>query len=250
MLEAEAPLSNVTALLQLLPKDYATGVCYNLLKLLKRIDHLQFTINHLLQITNEETELLKNIRISLKILSVFPQQYQDQLWCLITEPLNIIEVLVMNTKLDKLSHVLELIQVDLKNSENEENVLRRENIDELLRNYAEKSLDFRLAMQAGPRIQTPESKLLESLDSISFISDRKKFIMPAEVPDRSEWISNSDVRSKNNSSKTNYKHFLRCYRCQIACAANRVFSPCLTDATIVEDVVELCVTIALLRECW
>lgn len=192
--EAEAPLSKVTLLLQELPKDHAVGVCYNLLKMLKKLDHLQFTIDYLLQITNEETELLKNIRISLKVLSVFPQQYQDQLWCLITEPLNIIEVLVMNTKLDKLSQVLELIHVDLKNSENDENVLSRENIDELLRNYAEKSLEFRVAIHTGQRIQTPESKLLESLDSISFISDRKRFVIPAEVPDRNEWISNNEVR--------------------------------------------------------
>lgn len=192
--EAEAPLSNITELLQMLPKDHAVGVCYNLLKMLKKLDHLQFTIDYLLEITNEETELLKNIRISLKILSVFPQQYQDQLWCLITEPLSIIEILVMNTKLDKLSQVLELIEVDLKNSENDETVLRRENIDVLLRNYAEKSLDFRVALQTGQRMQTPESKLLESLDSISFISDRKKFVMPTEVPDRSEWVK--EVRQR------------------------------------------------------
>lgn len=146
----------------------------------------------MLEITNEETELLKNIRISLKILSVFPQQHQDQLWCLITEPLSIIEMLVMNTKLDKLSQVLELIQVDLKNSENDENVLRRENIDNLLRNYAEKSLDFRVAIQTGQRMQTPEAAA-ESLDSINFISDRKRFVMPSEVPDRGEWIANNEV---------------------------------------------------------
>lgn len=193
--EQEDPSEKILELLQYLPPDHAQGVCYNLLKVLKKMKHLQFILDYLLQITEEETDLLKNVKMSLKILSLFNQQFQDQMWCLITVPLEILEVLVMNMKLDKLEEALGLIGDDLRREGFKEKILGRKEIDDMLRIYAEKSLDFRVIVNPSPKLLIPTvSKLMESLDSFSLTSMSRRFVIPAQVPSKSEWVSNNEVR--------------------------------------------------------
>ncbi|KAJ8964677.1 hypothetical protein NQ314_004709 [Rhamnusium bicolor] len=140
----------VKMLLNTLPYKHSINICYNLLKLLKNLDSLQFVVDYLLN--NVTNDLLKNVQISLKMLSAFTQSEQEQLLCLIYKPINIIETLVMNTKLEKLSTVLNILKSEISHTECNENKLCIEKIDEVLRNYAEKSLDFRVITQPNPRL--------------------------------------------------------------------------------------------------
>lgn len=204
------PFGRIENILNALPSSIAAGVCYSLLKRLKNIGHHQNVVAYLLKIIDSENDILKNIQISLKIISNFPLEEQDQLWCLITSPLSILEVLVMNTKLDRLGVVLEPIRADLKSNENEENVISTHNIDEMLRSYAEKSLDFRVVLYPIAR----HEKILESFDSGTVIPEKRKFVMPAKVPSKEEWISNNEVTVCMCCLKTNFSMFSRRHHCR------------------------------------
>lgn len=193
LFDANLPLKKITKLFDKLPTSQVIEICQNLIKLLRKLEYLQFVTDVLLKISKEDVEELLNIKICLKILSQISQQDQDHLWCLICEPLSIIEVFLMNTKLDKLGQIIEYIKPDLINNEYDDNVISIEKIDEVLRRYAEKSLDFRVITQPNPKFPTPESKLMQSLDSL-IISNKKDFVMPDSVPNKLEWIENNEVR--------------------------------------------------------
>lgn len=213
--------------------------------------HLQFILDYLLQITEEETDLLKNIKMSLKILSLFNQQFQDQMWCLITAPLEILEVLVMNMKLDKLEEALGLIGSDLRRDGFEEKILGRKEIDDMLRVYAEKSLDFRVIVNPSPKLLIPtESKLMESLDSFSLASMSRRFVMPAQVPSKSEWVSNNEVRGVLMIGWRVWKSLSARCRFWSVCVVSRVRFRCSTGGTTAEDVEGWFVQIARQRGCW
>lgn len=247
----EDPPEKILELLQLLPPDHAQGVCYNLLKVLKKMKHLQFILDYLLQITEEETDLLKNVKMSLKILSLFNQQFQDQMWCLITIPLEILEVLVMNMKLDKLEEALVLIGGDLRREGFEEKILGRKEIDDMLRVYAEKSLDFRVIVNPSPKLLIPaESKLMESLDSFSLASASRRFVLPTQVPSKAEWVSNNEVGVVDFSFMGIRDGNWFVCRCLNACAASRALFPCSTGGIIVEGVGEWFAQIVQQKGCW
>lgn len=192
LFDANLPLKKIAKLFNKLPSGQVIDICQNLIKLLRKLEYLQFITDILLKISKEDVVELRNIKICLKILSQISQQDQDHLWCLIYEPLSIIEVFLMNTRLDRLGQIIEHIRSDLMNNEYDDNVLSIEKIDELLRKYAEKSLDFRVITQPNTKYLTPENKLMQSLDSL-IITGRKDFIMPESVPNKSEWIENNEV---------------------------------------------------------
>lgn len=186
ILQSNEPFEKVIKILNILPATVSMEICYKLLKQLKTIPHHQCVVDYLLTTTDSKNVVLKNLQISLKILSTLSFEELDQFWCLITSPLNILEVLVMNTKLDRLGVALESIKEDLKQDE----VICMDDIDEMLRCYAEKSLDFRVVLQPT---KSTETKLLESFDSVNLNIERKKFIMPVKVPTKAEWVSNYEV---------------------------------------------------------
>lgn len=98
----------------------------------------------------------------------------------------------MNTKLEKLGQVLAKIKPHVENCEYDECQISCDKIDELLRMYAERSLEFRVT-PPGITSQSPEhTKLLLSLDSIN-VPGRSTFVIPDNVPSKEEWIENSEV---------------------------------------------------------
>lgn len=194
----------VKNLLDILPHDHSMDLCYNLLKILKNLKHLQFIISYMLQ--HVDNDSLKKASLSLNILAGFTPNEQEQLLCLIYNPLNIIEVLIMNTKLDRLANLLNL----LKSMTPETDLLNK--IDEMIRNYAEKSIDFRVITQPNPRLlRTPECKLMQSLDSLL---DNKPFIMPADIPSKNEWIDNNEIIICMCCQKTMFSMFNRRHHCR------------------------------------
>lgn len=149
------------------------------------------------------------------MLSAFTQVEQEQLLCVIYEPLNIIEILIMNVKLDKLSTVLDIVRSELQHSEFSENQLCTEKIDEMLRNYAEKSLDFRVITQPNPRLlRTPECKLMQSIDSLSLCAENRGFVMPEVVPLKDEWVPNNEVLECMCCQKITFSMFNRRHHCR------------------------------------
>lgn len=204
---------SVKLLLDTLPFNHSMRICYNLIKLLRQLEHLQFVVDYLLNNVNNDS--LKNVEISLKMLSVFAQNEQDQLLCLLYEPVSIIEILIMNTKIDKLASVLNILKSEISQTEFNEEVISVEKIDEVLRIYAEKSLDFRIITQPNPRLlRTPEHKLMQSLDSLNFGSDSKNFVMPDEVPMKDDWVSNNEVLECMCCQKIVFSMFNRRHHCR------------------------------------
>ncbi|XP_066157894.1 zinc finger FYVE domain-containing protein 26 homolog isoform X2 [Euwallacea fornicatus] len=234
--------TSIARLLSLLPEDQAIRLCENLVNVLKDIQQLQFIIEYLKE-NSYEIEDLPQISLSLGILSVFNHSdFDQQLLLLLRDPLSIIEVLIMNTMLDKLGLAWPIIKSSIQkcNEESEENLLTVDMVDGLLRRYAEKSLDFRVIAQPEPRLlRTPEHKLLQSLDSIQLDPDNKGFLMPEEVPARCEWISNSDVIECPCCKNTFFSMFNRRHHCRrcgriicSGCSKKRMIVPTYGDITV------------------
>jgi zinc finger FYVE domain-containing protein 26 len=235
IMDLNIPLTKVKNLLDSLPFEHAIDVCHILLTILRNLEYLQFIADYLN--TNVSDDMfLKNVQVSLKMLSVFTPVEQDQLFCLINEPLSILEVLLMNTKLDKLSTIIDSLNV--KNTNDSEAVISVENVDELLRKYAEKSLDFRVVTHSSPHlVRTPEStKLLQSLDSLSLQSDRKQFVVPETVPTKEEWVPNDEVVECMCCHQVAFSMFNRRHHCRRCgrvvcynCSSKRMLVPTYGD---------------------
>lgn len=166
----EVPIDPVhfTLLLKSMSEQHSLILCKNLLNILKDVGQLQFVVDYLMERSPPDMQNdLPKIALSLKLLSVLSQSDFDQkLLCLLKDPLSIIEVLLMNTKLDKLGLVLDTFKSNLVICRCKDAELTVQTIDKLLRRYAEKSLDFRVITQPNPRLlRTPEHKILQSLDS-------------------------------------------------------------------------------------
>lgn len=183
-------LEIAVAILNILPTKHRDNVCLNLMRMTTNLNQLDFITRYMIRYTNEEIIDLKKVEISLKVFSFLTSSEQDQMHTLIFEPLNIIEVLIMNTKLDKLNEVINGLKPFFENDEFEKCILPKEKIDELLRSYAKKSLDFHIELKPkNMTLQVPSLGFLESIDSLS-----SNFVMPEIVPDRSEWTPNDEVK--------------------------------------------------------
>ncbi|XP_050296333.1 zinc finger FYVE domain-containing protein 26 homolog [Anthonomus grandis grandis] len=236
--DMDIDLDHITQILKLIPEEKVSTICHKLLKMLKSVKHLQFIADYLTQDTQDES--LGNILLSLKMLSVFaPIEFDQQLLVLMKEPLDIIEVLIMNTKLDKLGAVLDQIRSNIPVTEFNSESVTVEKIDELIRRYAEKSLDFRVIAQPDPRLlRTPEHKLLQSLDTINLDPESKAFIMPEEVPSKEDWIGNTEVIEcmicMCSFSMFNRRH--HCRRCGrvicSSCSKRRMIVPTYGDILV------------------
>ncbi|KAK5647689.1 hypothetical protein RI129_002581 [Pyrocoelia pectoralis] len=209
--------SKIEDLLAKFPTDYATSICHNLVMTLRNLEHLSFIVDIITKWNLiDNNNILRDIKISLLIFSCFSQSEQENLWCLIAEPSAIVEMLIMNTKLEKLGQVLDKIRPYLENCEFDESKLSIEKIDEILRAYAEKSLEFRVVLQSESKlINSPESsKLLQSLDSINFATTAKYFVMPEVVPTKSEWVENYEVTECMCCLQTTFSMFNRRHHCR------------------------------------
>lgn len=218
-------IPTMKSLLNILPYTQTVNICYNLIKLLKSVDHLQFIVDYLIDKVNDPS--LLNMKLSLQMFRAFtPNEYESML-CLIRDPLSIIEILIMNTKLEKLGAVLTILNTELTHAKYVEVPIKLSKIDDMLRTYAGKSLDFRVITQPIPRLlRTPECKLMQSLDSLNICVENKTFVMPDEVPTKDEWVQNNEVLEcmccqQITFSMFNRRHHCRrcgrviCYNCSI-----------------------------------
>lgn len=206
---------NIRKLLDHLPFHHAIAICYNFLTQLKKIPQLEYVVSYLVSnVSNDEN--LKKIQLSLKMLKEFPQIEQEQLLCLVNDPMSIIEVLIMNMKFDRLAVAITIIRTEILHYEFSDESISNDRIDLLLRKYADKSLDFRIIAHPNPRLlRTPECKLMQSLDSLSLVNDlNRQFVVPDEVPSRENWVLNDEVVECMCCQKTMFSMFNRRHHCR------------------------------------
>lgn len=214
----------------------AAIICKQLLKTLKRIrnTYLQFALDFLTTHHHHPTWSpldYDHIRNALKVFAVLNPTEQDQFYHLIDNPLDIIEVLIMNTKFDTLSAVLQVLpekKPSLDDANDDDDVddidehddLSVAKIDALLRKYAEKSLDFRMLLcqpyntAAVRLLKTVDNNLMQSLDSLNFDFERKPFIMPDETPTKIEWMRNDEVLDCMCCHQITFSMFHRRHHCR------------------------------------
>ncbi|GJQ76679.1 hypothetical protein Trydic_g15535 [Trypoxylus dichotomus] len=203
--------TKIKTLLGKLPHEHFVAVCQILLRSLKDLAHLLFILNCLKERETTKESNVKNMEISLKIMTYFTVEEQQQYFCLMGDPLNILEMLLMNTKLEKLGQILESIQMHIATVEEDENVISVEKIDELLRIYAEKSVDFKVITRPSATSQA-ESKIMQSIDSLCL--EQKVFDMPEKIPTKDEWISDDSVTECMCCYQITFSMFNRRHHCR------------------------------------
>ncbi|XP_018333319.1 zinc finger FYVE domain-containing protein 26 homolog isoform X2 [Agrilus planipennis] len=208
----ETDFKKIKEIFEMFPPKYAKNLFIKLLDYVRKLEHLEFLMSHLSNI-DDSSEMIKNINISLKILSCFDESEREQFWCLIRDPLCMIEILIMNTMLEKLGQVIRAIQQSVNECSPEDKISWKR-IDELLRIYAEKSLDFRVVIQSKSPATFSENKLMESMDSSQFGTNKRDFLMPDDVPSKSEWVKNEEVSECMCCSETAFSMFNRRHHCR------------------------------------
>lgn len=75
-----------------------------------------------------------------------------------------------------------------------ENLSQPNSVDAMLKSYANKALDFRVAQRIVPEVSAPDpGDLLQSLSTGSTGSGPAPFTMPAYTPTKEEWVPNDEV---------------------------------------------------------
>ncbi|KAI4468931.1 zinc finger fyve domain-containing protein 26 [Holotrichia oblita] len=205
------PLTKIKTLFDKLPQEHLIYICKNLLKSLKSLENLAFVLNCLKEKAVASETNLQNLEISLKMLTYFTPEEQQQYFCLMGDPLSILEMLLMNTKFEKLGNILQGIEKDIKTTEEDENIISVEKIDKLIRTYGEKSVDFRVITRPSSTCQS-DSKIMQSIDSLCL--EQKMFAMPEKVPTKEEWISDDNVTECMCCYQITFSMFNRRHHCR------------------------------------
>ncbi|XP_066995944.2 uncharacterized protein Sptz [Anabrus simplex] len=211
-------------LLSLSPKQ-AIQICDDVLQQLRNLSCVKFIINLLLDTFSsslQPTELIhyRLMSVGVQMLTLVSPTEQFLFWDLISEPQLIIEQLIMNTRLKMLEKILEVLHPALSQFP-VDSPLSVNRIDSMLREYATKALDFRVRQtQVSSLVHPSEEKLLVSLSVAS--SHSEEFLMPAEVPAKSDWVPNDEVSQCMCCKSVNFSMFNRrhhCRRCgRVICA--------------------------------
>lgn len=204
-------IDKIKILLDLLPFDHRVQICKDLLKHLRKLSYLQFVVDYLIDLLPELESDYINLKTSLLIMSCFHASEHEYMWCLIPRPLLIIEQLIMNTRLEKLNYVLEKVRKMEQKCD-----VTIESVNSLLRMYAEKSLAFR-GIQPSIKKKAIELKLLQSLDTVSDDtneSNKKLFIFPQKVPNKSEWTLNEEANECMCCLVMTFSMFNRRHHCR------------------------------------
>lgn len=159
-------------------------MCEGALGKLESIYVLQFVVGYLLE-NCKPTEAVKyqKIVIGIKILEELDCKERKAYIHLLREPLLILEQLLMNGKFESLQRILSRIQECLPQAD-----IAIENFDKIVRYYAGKSLDFRVALQRDG-IENKSKEMCQSYGEV----ENSEFVMPVNIPTREEWIPNDKV---------------------------------------------------------
>ncbi|XP_054011038.1 uncharacterized protein LOC128893821 [Hylaeus anthracinus] len=199
--------------LQALPLNQSINLCKTVLKQLQSIDSLQFISNYLLEHCKAtETIKRRRILIGIEILSMLKAPERSLYIHLIKEPLLMLEQLLMNCKFESLQKILNRIEEKL-----EQVNISRSSFDEIIKFYAQKSLDCRVSLQCD----NTESKS-KNVQQCVLEPENIEFVMPALVPTKEEWVPNDKATVCSCCKIVIFSMFNRrhhCRRCgRVICA--------------------------------
>lgn len=121
-----------------------------------------------------------------------------------------IEQLVMNVQLDAAEKMLDAVRPRLLKL-SPKSPLSIPALDAMLRQYAEKALEFRISQGSTPS-QTGESSAL--LSSLSLCSSSRDSAMPMVVPTKAEWVPNDKTSVCMNCHLSTFTMFNRRHHCR------------------------------------
>lgn len=204
---------------KMLLKTMVTLMGSTLLSKVKNRELLEYLIDFLIDQSQQENQVYRNYKISLRIMDAVSEDEASSLFDLIDSPLLIVEQYILNTKFENLSRILQEIRSLLVNRDCEicrqsspidvklhhsnslssaqrlhhaskaHNVSTR-CIDRLLRIYAAKSLDFRISDACSSSTSEAPS---QTTDSGSLDSLCGTFVMPREAPDKINWTRDEEA---------------------------------------------------------
>lgn len=204
-------------LLRALPLIQSLTMCKGIMENLEKINALKFIVEFLIDnCRNEEKLIYRKALIGIEILNNLDIKEQSLYIGLIKEPLLMLEQLLMNCKFETLQKTLNSIHDKL-----EEANLSIENFDSIIRFYAGKALDFRVALQKDNNVggiieinKLKDTQLIDNQDG--------EFIMPVNVPTKDEWIPNDKAKECSSCKEVIFSMFNRrhhCRRCgRVVCA--------------------------------
>lgn len=121
-----------------------------------------------------------------------------------------IEQLVMNVQLDAAEKMLNAVRPQLLKL-SPKSSLSIPALDSMLRQYAEKALEFRIAQGSTPSQMSESGALLASL---SLCSGSRDPTMPLIVPSKAEWVPNDKTSVCMNCQLSTFTMFNRRHHCR------------------------------------
>ncbi|XP_046489953.1 uncharacterized protein Sptz isoform X1 [Neodiprion pinetum] len=220
-----------TKLLRALPINRAMKLCNGVLSKLDSITAIKFVTNYLLdRCKPKEAVKYHKILVSIEILSQLDYREKSAFIHLLKEPLLMLEQLLMNGKFEVLHKILKLASDSLPKAS-----ILPEDTDKIVRYYAGKSLEFRVAMQRDGI----ESKSKDSSSSSNEI-EGTEFMMPVTVPTKDEWVANDKARVCSCCKAVVFSMFNRRHHCRrcgrvicAVCSQQRMRVPTYPDSVLV-----------------
>ncbi|XP_063981804.1 uncharacterized protein LOC135164934 isoform X2 [Diachasmimorpha longicaudata] len=195
----EDDFKHAQKLLSALPLGQSQKLCKGVIEKLQSIEALKFVVSYLLE-NSPDKKKYKRGSLGVDILTILDVKDRCHYVHLITEPLLLLEQLLMNSKFDNLKRILKTYTRQLKALG-----FTIEKFDRIVRFYARKSLDLRVATQ---RDQLETSRLR---DSPGHVPD---FVMPLHPPTRDEWIPNDKARECSCCRNVIFSMFNRRHHCR------------------------------------
>ena len=210
----EEDFKHANKLLQALPLNHSITMCKGVLKRLEKIKAMRFIVQFMLEHCKATKTLkYKKALIGIDILDELDDEEKRLYIHLIREPLLMLEQLLMNCKFKSLQRILNMIEGKLQEAN-----ISIESFDKVIRFYAGKSLDFRVALQRD--VVDAKTKDLQFLESDG--QGGNEFVMPVNVPTKEEWIPNDKAKECSSCKEVIFSMFNRrhhCRRCgRVVCA--------------------------------
>ncbi|XP_046750483.1 uncharacterized protein LOC124413769 [Diprion similis] len=220
-----------TKLLRALPMNCTIKLCNGVLSKLDSITAIRFITNYLLDSCKPKDEVkYHKILVSTEILSQLDYREKSAFIHLLKEPLLILEQLLMNGKFEVLHKILKLASDSLPKAG-----ISPEDTDKIVRYYAGKSLEFRVALQRDGI----ESRSKDSSSSSNEI-EGTEFLMPVTVPTKDEWVPNDKARVCSCCKAIVFSMFNRRHHCRrcgrvicAICSQQRMRVPTYPDSVLV-----------------
>ena len=210
----EQNFKHASKLLQALPLSQSITMCKGVLKRIENIKAMKFVVEFLLKhCKTTKTLKYRKALIGIEILDDLDDKEKKSYMHLIKEPFLMLEQLLMNCKFEILQRTLNVIEKKLQQAD-----ISIENFDKVIRFYAGKSLDFRVAFQRD----AIDAKIKDSQSLESNGQGGSEFMMPVNVPTKEEWVSNDKAKECSSCKEVIFSMFNRrhhCRRCgRVVCA--------------------------------